>query len=578
MTLPTWLKKELRKMFASCFTYDAPQYQMAAMCMMQCIKGGLPTWVTTLRTLRTHLYNQFNARFEAFPSLQVFVACFDRKTPEPKSMVCHETRYERRCKLCKKKPTVPYGKVAGPECFDPACEKGCIDNQILWFDPDNLHINVDELDAPLPDWNRYSSDNRNLRQVLYPLMMNWMLSYIPPAGKTVLISGLPCSKRTVKEYISPDYNAPGAHQKRGETHIREILTPWLLGNLPIPADTDYSSVFMIRGIPPCQQYPTGHLLQQEVPEMRNEIHEADNAIFFFSKFFPDLYVHMGCINDGDGISIGLLRAYEDFRGGPQPLQEQWLALPVRSTGETTEDRVEYINLTLMVQKVESYPEFIKNGIQSPIATLIFMIILGGTDFFDGEFCFGIGPKTDWNEDDTKRANQTKGIWDTFRDRLDMFHHLVQYYVNVRDYTGDRRIVIDEDLFAIFTKMCYTNKYEKAAKGKSVQVHCASFKDPRKHFPTDEVIQRWARQVAWNLNYWALAWRNLYPDPFECYMDQSYWGYTKDRGIVNVVASKQKPLDEVHKRHLWKRTQKQLESVNIPEIRKKNAMDAVRGVY
>jgi hypothetical protein len=66
--------------------------------------------------------------------------------------------------------------------------------------------------------------------------------------------------------------------------------------------------------------------------------------------------------------------------------------------------------------------------------------------------------------------------------------------------------------------------------------------------------------------------------FERYMEESYWGYTKDHGIVNVVASKQKPLDEVHKRHMWKRTQKQLQVVNIPEARKKNAMDAVRGIY
>jgi hypothetical protein len=577
MTLPTWVKEYFRITFPSCFTYEAPQHLMESMCMMQKLKGDLPSWLKTMRNLRALLYSQANARFEAFPALQVFVMCFDRTTPEPKSMVCHTTRYERRCKLCKQKPAVPYGKTVGSEHFDPACERNCIGNQILWFGEGD-HLNLEDLDAPLPDWNRFSSDNRNLRQILYPIMMNWMLDYIPPAGKTVLISGLPCNRRMIAER-QMDYNSTGANQVRGNVTTREILTPWLLGNLPLPADTDTSAVVMIRGIPPCPQYPTGHLLQQVVPEMRNDIHEADNAIFFFSKFFPDLPIHVACINDGDGISIGLLRAYEDFRGGQQPLQEQWLALPVRGQ-QVQEDRIEYVNLTLMVQKIESHPNFIAKGIQSPIATIVFMVILAGTDFFDGEFCFGIGHRTDWKDDDAKRSKQTKGIWDTFLDRLDMFHHMVQYYVNVRNYSGEeeRRIVLDEDLFAIFTKMCYTNKYEVSAKGKPIEVHCAKFKDPRKHFPNDQLIQRWARQIGWNLNYWANAWRGIYIDPFERYLGESYWGYTKDSGIVNVVASKQKPLDEVHKRHMWKRTQKQLQVVNIPEARKKNAMDAVRGIY
>ena len=132
------------------------------------------------------------------------------------------------------------------------------------------------------------------------------------------------------------------------------------------------------------------------------------------------------------------------------------------------------------------------------------------------------------------------------------------------------------MFAIFTKFCYTNKYERAAKGKPVEVHCAKFKDPRKRFPVDDTIRRWARQIAWNLNYWANAWRNIYPDPFEKYMGCSYWGYDEKDGIVSVVAAKQKPLDEVHKKHMWKRQQKK-GNTPIAEKRKKSAMDAVRGL-
>lgn len=92
--------------------------------------------------------------------------------------------------------------------------------------------------------------------------------------------------------------------------------------------------------------------------------------------------------------------------------------------------------------------------------------------------------------------------------------------------------------------------------------------------------RMCRQIDWNLNYILNGWRNIYIDPFEEYEGKPYYGYKKDPKItiVDVVATKQKPVDEVYKKHFWKRKQKQEFDIDISEKRKKTALDKIKGLF
>lgn len=579
MGLESWVKEWLEHRFSGCFDFDGPGKDLGTLSkdeMMDMKGGNLPDYIKTQNQMVQYFLNKIIGLFD---QTNIVIACFDRESPDVKRMVCHVTRYERRCALCKKKAELPRGQVAGPEYFDPQCTKGCIDNQMLWAEQ-GPYMHPDD-DCPLRfDWRRFSADSRNLHRELYPRLANALLTmWRPRPGQQLFLHGLPFKTRQVFEYDGqPFRNGVSLGTKR------VIIEPWTIDYQVEP--DDFKHTVMIAA-------ESGGSAQI-IPEMQNDILEADNAVYFYSRFFPHVKKHMAYINDGDAIPIGLFRTLEDFRGpnledGP----EQWLALPYLSKKKKAmlkgNPGIQYVNLTKLADKIENAPEFRNASVQSPVATVIFLMILAGTDFFKGEFCFGIGGKTEWNEDEEKRNRQTKGIWDTFFDKMEMFRHLVQYYPNVKSLVDKRRVVIDEDLFRIFTEYCYMNKYATAAEKKKkkevsfedIRMHCAAMSDPRKRVPEDAIVQRWARQITWNLEYWANAFRNIYIDPFERHEDQSYYGYEKDDAgmrIVNVVASKQKPLDEVYKRNFWKRKQKPGESIPEPisEKKKSAALDAIRG--
>ena len=151
-------------------------------------------------------------------------------------------------------------------------------------------------------------------------------------------------------------------------------------------------------------------------------------------------------------------------------------------------------------------------------------------------------------------------------------------------TDKRRIVIDEELFKVFTRQCYTNKHIKACRKKQktddvtyemIEMHCSKFKNPKDRAPTEETMARMCRQIDWNANYWVNAFRNIYIDPFETFNGLSYYGYTPDLKITNNISPQQHPVDEVFKRHFFKRQSKD-EIVKIPENRKRAALDLIRG--
>jgi hypothetical protein len=595
MTLEGWVKEAYEEMFPTCFTFISPEnIALLSTDCMQWTKGQPPLkrypappdpkgFIETQHQLIVYFTNQLIKLTDKSP---VAIACFDKASPVVKKIVCHEKRYERRCKQCRAHvPDLPYGKTADSSFFDPACTNNCINDQILWYE-EGPHL-AESNDAPLShiirnDWSRFSSDSRNLFYDLYPRIVNQLLKWEPPIGKILYISGLPFCTKKVDQINFDQGFAPVARRADLFTE-RVILTEWSMdGEQYRTYDMEIlNRVYAFEG----RVNGNGVRMaarREEVPGMYNEIHEADNSIFFFSQFFgPQKHVYF--INDGDAISIGLLRALEDIRGPDTVDKEHWLCLPFKSKKKKTalaamgaaEHKFQYVNLTKMCQEASKHPQL--RQVQSPVATLVFLTILSGTDFFKGEFCFGIGGKGKVN--DKTGELRTYGVWDTFFENIEQYSHLVQYYPNVKDPMVERRIVLDRDLFRIFTEACYTNRFgrKKQATFSMLFKASADQKNPKKRLPSEDVIYRWSCQIDWNANYWANAVRNKYIDPFKEVDGKSYYGYERGGTITNAVATRQDPpLDEVYKRHFWKRVTAPPPQEPMQKKHKVNAMDLIRG--
>lgn len=573
MTLKGWVKQELMARFPSCFNFEGPvSVDLLTSDQMQFAKSSIPPNITTVRLLVNYFANQV---IKLTDRSDIVVASYDRHSPEVKKMVTHTGRYERRCKVCKKgRPELPRGVEADASYFDPNCKKGCIRNQIMWFENGPyLSKNADgTLPFPPSQYDRFCGDSRNLQAELWPLIADALMAWVPPQGKMVFVNGLPFNTRVVEEYDNSFVNngfAQGQSIRRGDLFQKRIMLDFwnstALEQHRKDCNPDEWPVVLMEGL------GGGMARRIHVPEMENTIHESDNALFFFPRFFPERRVHMACINDGDAISIGLFRAMEDYLAPNSFKHEHWLCLPQlseqvkRILGRNIKHQ--YVNLTKLLQQIEDSPEFVNAGVQSPVATMVFLVILSGSDFFKDEFCFGINGsgikrgKLDADEpNEDEEEKELIGVWKTFFDNLPAYSHMIQYYPNSRDPTVERTMVIDPDLFRLFTQDCYRNKYQasvtKKRKGdsghgivdyKDIVIHCSRLKDRRKHAPTDEVINRWRQQILWNLLYWCNAFRNIYIDPFEEYLGASYFGYDRNsRSITSLVSPKQKPMDEVYK--------------------------------
>lgn len=558
MGLDSKTKKFIKERFPAAFGNEKPK-EIPLICadFMQYFKGSVPDNIVT----HDDLYSYYtNLVLGLLKNTDVLVVCIDKSSPEVKAIVTHGKRYERRCDLCRKHAAdMPSGKTVGPEYFSPQCEKNCVNNQIF-HSSEGPHL-LEDSQLPLKfkgssEWMRFASDSRNLREELYPRIVNRLLSLTLPPGKVVYINGFPIKTRRLKQLATnedelvPDY--------------------WLNEEMPLRKDS----------------YDVNHTLRIEgnqktlIPAMYNTIAEADHAIFYFLQFFPQYYRQMVFINDGDAISIGLTVAKEYMIGPEMYTHELVLCLPTK----LEHPRYEYVNLTYLCHLIEMAPEFVKASVQSPVMTYIFLITLTGTDFFNG-FCPGIGYKTAWKTDEKKRERQTPGIWDTFFDHADMFAHLIQFYVGERNVTTKKRIVIDEALFAIFVQYCYMGKYGPSAKKKHksdevtfdlIKLHCSNLVE-RNRPPNDEEISVMCRRLDYNLDYIENTWKNKEPDPFE--QDDNgipYYGYHRDLTIATRVSPKQKDVDEICKGHFWKRKQKQETIVDIPEKRKRSALEIIKG--
>ena len=584
MTLPTKVKKLLMERYPDAFSRTAPQnIQVVAIDMMQHVKGSLPESIVTVRDLIQYLVKAIKSQLERNNGCHTVIACFDIATVPVKRIVEYGKRKEWRCALCRKQKDA--------DTLDKDCKKDCENKRPLKFE-DGPHFPLDDdarLPVPAKQWMRFAADSRNLRAEVYPRLMNCFLTEMwtsPPEGKQIIISGLPCETQVIP-LEHAEWHLGYTPTTEAERHI---LVPWRLDSVHVALDPRYARADMYQRV---YRIITrnGRVFRSELPEMKHQIAESDNSIFYFMRFFPEcgfLFV----INDGDAISIGLLRVLEDFRGGVCPLQRV-IALPFRGKRRPGEAAYAYtyVNLPHLKMLIDADEQYTAAGVTNHVATLIFIIILAGTDFFKG-FCYGIGYKTEYKEDPEKRAKQNPGVWDTFHARLPMFRALVQWNVNtmIPSPTTQRRIVIDEELFAIFTRYCYLDYYSSRIKSNNVdfaavRAHCAKSKVPEKRVPSQQHLLLMVRALDWHLNYWVNACRNIDIDPFLKVNGKSYYGYTAETesGITASVYRKQLPVDEVYKRNFYKRAKRKRESKPTTETNKKvmakrrtDAVSALRG--
>lgn len=591
MTLTSFIREQYRERYRARFKYKRPKkhhIHCVAIDMMQYVKGVLPTEILSVEHLISYLLYQITRHYN--DGVQCVIACFDRDSPSVKKAVDHIKRKDWRCRKCK----------LSTSKYAEDCARNCRGRKPL-KPKKGPHLSMDN-SQPLPDWQKFSLITQNLRNELYPRLMNAMLTFAPPAGCMLLLHGLPTQLKTMRKFHSVINGGTDAFVHSDQ--FDNVLVPWNLASLK--SDLKYATqnddllwyrTVLIENVAPCAQFPYGYIRREPVPEMQNQIQEADHAIFYYSQFYPN-WNHMSIINDGDAISIGLFRVIENLSNG-QPLHRHYLAMPYKKgdakfKSQDSKPVWEYINLNKLHWDIEADSAFRNAKVASPVATLVCLTILSGTDFFQ-DFCPGIGFATKWNENEEKRAKQTRGIWDTFFAHIDLFSHMVQWniYEQRPDIKAKRRIVIDEELFALFVNYCYLEKYGSRVKNPKkhdeisideVRVYCSKrLKNSRHHVPTEIEIRATCRRLLWNMLYWVNGFRNIDVDPAEKHQELSYFGFEMaENGLLqltNTVCASQKPVDEAYKRHFHKRNQKEASlkrPLQIPAKRRASALEKIKG--
>jgi len=420
------------------------------------------------------------------------------------------------------------------------------------------------------EWIRFAGNYKLLRRELYPLLYNAFFSrkyFTPLPGQSIILSGFPGRS----QWIHTGTRSWDAPERPGDGKVLAV-TMWGDDELPITKkmeleDPDlYHRVYMLENIAPCEGYPKGEIRIKEWEEAKNSISEADTRMFYFDHWFQNENI---CyyLNDGDVFSIGLLYSYERLVGinkeGKYEFRNSHTAcLPYKKKegneffgGGGELPREEYVDINRLYELVREYPPMMQCGVQNAAATMAFLLIMAGSDFFQ-DYMKSIGTPT---------------IWKVFFANVDVLTHMVQISEGVTPATRTKRkVVLDDDLFIQFCRWCFLEKYEKAEL-KRLKTGKLTYKQlkqrtrndangkPRQdtdlYLPDRNGMRVWARQVEWNLEYWKNAPLGYEPDAFETWLGVPYYPYMRDEAgkptMVNVVASKQKPLDYVYEQHLYR---------------------------
>lgn len=418
-------------------------------------------------------------------------------------------------------------------------------------------------------WMRFASNYQLLQRELYPELFNAFMTcryFRPAAGQCLILSGFPGRTAVVD----------------GAPHKLEVKL-WLDGELPITERMErddpelYQRTYLVRS------FSDGSIQREEWQAARNNIAEADIRMFWFDHFYQSRHI-IFYLNDGDIFSIGALYAFERRTGIHVPLMpgvapkytfrnRHTACLPYlkKDKKKKPEDnspplaeemllmdqgREEYVNLDLLYAQMREYKPMVEAGVQNPVLSMVFLIVLCGSDFCN-KFLHEMGSQNI--------------IWNVFLQNASIFSHMVMLGEGVPGATRTpRTIVIDEDAFRLFVRYCYLAKYEPHRKKLRVDRltyaqldertrHKADMKTPqpdrRFHLPDSNTIRWHCRAILWNLCYWKNAPLGHTPDPFELWQGVPYYPYRRnakgEAELSEVVSHKPKPVDRVFEQHLFR---------------------------
>jgi hypothetical protein len=530
MGLPTFARDYLKQKYLGAFSFKSPDNATVVVYdLMQSLKA-IPDDIMTVQQVVTYLVNKIKSILMC-PGTQVHtvIVLVDREPPPVKRMVEHKKRHARVDKL---------HEDGGP--YLPADGSGLL---------------------PSP-WISFASNYRLLQRELYPRLFNEFmdaLRIIPAKGQSIVLHGFPGRVEYVRQYVHEGHTLNTDRKGRAPQVYRwnEQRDLPITGQMEQDDPDLYNRVFIIEHVAPDAQWPQGFLSKREWVEAHNTIREADGAMFFYDHFYPRDTIMFMC-NDGDVFSYGMLYAYERTTLNNTFRNVHYVCLPYKkqkgneffAPGQAP--RNEYVDLNQLYVLVKNDPSMQSAGVQNHVATLVFLLIMAGSDFFQDAFK-GLGNDT--------------VVWQTFLGCTETFSHMVQLSKALEpDTRTPRTIVLDEDLFRLFTHYCYLTKYgkplRKRAKGKPVtyaalKVQCATGKraqaDPDYQLPDRNTIRLWARQVHWNLMYYKNAPCGQEPDCFQQWMGLPYYPYVRDEAgechMTTVVSAYQRPVDEVYLRHM-----------------------------
>lgn len=436
--------------------------------------------------------------------------------------------------------------------------------------------------APLPfsseTWMQFAGNAKLLRRELYPLIFNALVGcrrFTPRPGQSLILSGFP--GRSEWRHVDADWAI--RTQRRAVDGRALLVIQWpegvAISEEMETADPElYHRTYVVENLMPCQLYPHGTLSVYEWCETKNDIGEADVRMFYFDHWFPNQNI-LFSINDGDVFSIGLLYSVERFLGLNEKNQycfrnRHAVCLPLPGNKKRNKQLAlsekepveEFVDLNMLYEAVCEHTLF-KGKVQNPVTTLVFLIIMSGSDFFQ-HFLKGMGTHT--------------VVWPAFFTNITCLAHLVQMATKLEPGTRTpREIVMDEDVFRQYIRWCYLLKYEKSvlASQKKQKLEDATLvtldrlrqrtqvdagnrpkEDTEYHMPSRNTIRAWCRQIEWNLLYWRNAPLGQVPSPFQQLGGFPYFPYAKEPGtnkplLLAVVASASRPVDPVFEQHLYR---------------------------
>ncbi len=556
MGLPTFVRNYLRTKYLPAFKYELKANPTIAIYdMMQDLKY-LPEDVTTLESAINYFINKIKAiLYKNGTSIRTIIILVDRKPPPVKRMVTHTGRYKSKDVLKGKGPFLP--------------ESG---NDLV----------------PTP-WIRFAGNYKLLQRELYPRLFNAFIDgqhIVPRVGQSIILHGFPGVSEWVTVYKQqPHMINTNRHGQELHLHKWNVATELPLNKERELKDPDlYNRIFIIENVAPSQQYPNGYMRQEEWVDAKNDISEADGAMFYYDHWFQNDEILFMC-NDGDVFAYGLAYSYERVTMNNSFRNNHYVRIPNKTKDDyfAKDDRpkYEYVDFNALYCLVKEDAEMKAAGVQNHVMTLIFGMIMAGSDFF---------------KDHMKGVGKDTIVWKTFLSCLSVFHHMVMSSKGYIPHTRTpRQVFLDEDFFRMFVHYCYLNKYGKSAR-KSAKLtdeddltydqladQCAKGKkaenDPDYQLPSRNKIRLWARQVLWNLLYYRnTPFGNKYsPNPFEMLDDMPYYPYvmnpeTGKYEMSNVVAARQKPVDEVFAQHMYRNKRKQSNVIDIPDDKKKRLIE------